>query len=75
MSNQKSKTNNPKSIPQPTTDFCRLLFETAAEAILIIQDDRIVDWEASLWHTESDALFVTADGGRVHQVFSYVVPM
>ena len=38
-------------------------------------DERIADWEASLWHTESDTLFITADGGRVHQVFSYVVPM
>jgi predicted Zn-dependent protease len=38
-------------------------------------DERIVDWEASLWHTNTDTLFVTADGGRVHQVFSYVVPM
>ena len=26
-------------------------------------DDRIVDWEASLWHTESDTLYLTADGG------------
>jgi predicted Zn-dependent protease len=38
-------------------------------------DERIVDWEASLWHTESETLFVTADGGRVQQQFSYLVPM
>ena len=38
-------------------------------------DERIVDWESSLWHTKTDTLFVTADGGRVHQVFSYLVPM
>jgi predicted Zn-dependent protease len=38
-------------------------------------DERIVDWEASLWHTESNTLFVTADGGRVHQAFAYVIPM
>lgn len=38
-------------------------------------DERIVDWESSLWHTKTDTLFVTADGGRVHQVFSYIVPM
>jgi predicted Zn-dependent protease len=38
-------------------------------------DDRIVDWEASLWHTESNTLFVTADGGRIHQTFAYIVPM
>jgi len=49
------------------------LLRSTSEKLKI--DDRIVDWEASLWHTENDTLFVTADGGRVHQVFSYVVPM
>ena len=38
-------------------------------------DPRIVDWEASLWYTESDTLYVTADGGRAHQRFHYLVPM
>src|SRR5262245_9959865 len=38
-------------------------------------DERIVDWDSSLWHTKTDTLFVTADGGRVHQIFSYLVPM
>ncbi|MBI3303880.1 MAG: TldD/PmbA family protein [Deltaproteobacteria bacterium] len=38
-------------------------------------DDRIVDWEASLWHTESDILYVAADGGRARQVFHHIVPM
>ncbi len=38
-------------------------------------DERIVDWEASLWHTESDTLYLTADGGRARQLFRYIVPM
>lgn len=38
-------------------------------------DERIVDWEASLWHTESDVLYLTADGGRARQAFRYLVPM
>ena len=37
-------------------------------------DSRIVDREASLWHTALDTLLVDADGGRVEQRFSYVVP-
>jgi predicted Zn-dependent protease len=37
-------------------------------------DARIVDREASLWHTALDTLLVDADGGRVEQRFSYVVP-
>lgn len=38
-------------------------------------DDRIVDWEASLWYTETDTLYLTADGGHVEQRFRYLVPM
>ena len=37
-------------------------------------DSRIVDWEASLWHTDADTLYLTADGGRVHQSFRTLVP-
>ncbi len=38
-------------------------------------DDRIVDWDASLWYTETDTLYLTADGGHVEQRFRYLVPM
>jgi len=46
-----------------------------AESVRLKTDDRIVDWDASLWYTESDTVFVTADGGRVDQRFRYLVPM
>ena len=36
--------------------------------------DRIVDWEASLWHTSAEQLYITGDGGRVMQTFTYIVP-
>lgn len=38
-------------------------------------DDRIVDWETSLWYTEVESLYLTADGGHVQQHFHYIVPM
>jgi predicted Zn-dependent protease len=38
-------------------------------------DGRIVDWEASLWYSAIDTLYLTADGGRVEQRFRYLVPM
>jgi predicted Zn-dependent protease len=38
-------------------------------------DDRIVDWDASLWYTETDTLYLTTAGGRVYQHFVYLVPM
>ena len=37
-------------------------------------DPRIVDWDASLWHTDADTLYLTADGGRVQQSFRTLVP-
>ena len=37
-------------------------------------DPRIVDWDASLWHTDVDALYLTAAGGRVQQSFHTLVP-
>ncbi|MBX3024534.1 TldD/PmbA family protein [bacterium] len=37
-------------------------------------DPRLVDREAGLWHTALDTLLVDADGGRVAQRFSFVVP-
>jgi predicted Zn-dependent protease len=37
-------------------------------------DDRIVDWEASLWHTAAETIYLTSGGGRVVQRFSYMAP-
>jgi predicted Zn-dependent protease len=39
-----------------------------------LEDARIVDWEAGLWHTERDTLLVTTEGGRVEQHFHYLLP-
>jgi predicted Zn-dependent protease len=37
-------------------------------------DDRIVDWEAGLWHTAFDTLLITSAGGRVQQRFQFLLP-
>jgi predicted Zn-dependent protease len=37
-------------------------------------DERIVDWEASLWRTETDSLLLTSGGGRVRQRTGCLVP-
>ena len=37
-------------------------------------DDRIVDWEASLWNTQAETLYVTSGGGEVWQTHSLLVP-
>jgi predicted Zn-dependent protease len=45
-----------------------------AEAATCRIDDRIIDWEASLWTTHTDQLFLTSHGGDIEQQFRYVVP-
>jgi predicted Zn-dependent protease len=37
-------------------------------------DDKIVDWSASFWTTETKQLFVTADGGLINQEWDFLVP-
>jgi predicted Zn-dependent protease len=46
----------------------------AAESRQCRIDDRIVDWEANLWTTNSRQAYFTADGGAVDQEFRFVVP-
>ncbi len=44
------------------------------ESERLAADPRIVEWEAGLWHTDLETLFITTDGGRVHQHFRYILP-
>jgi predicted Zn-dependent protease len=37
-------------------------------------DPRIVDWSSGFHHVTTESLYLTADGGRAHQRFSYLVP-
>jgi predicted Zn-dependent protease len=45
-----------------------------AECLRLKSDDRIVDWAVSLWYNEVETLFLTADGGRVHQMLTWLLP-
>ena len=46
----------------------------AAESKSCRIDERIVDWEANLWSTDTHQAYFTADGGMVEQEFHFVVP-
>jgi predicted Zn-dependent protease len=56
----------------PLSEKLDLLREECAR---LKTDDRIVDWEAALWYTAVDSLYLTADGGQVEQRLRYLVPM
>lgn len=62
-------------IPWRTTPLPEKIDLLRTECARLKTDDRIVDWEASLWYTETDTLYLTADGGRVYQHVVSLVPM
>ncbi len=37
-------------------------------------DDKIVDWQSYLGHSQSDTLLITSDGIRIEQLFQFVQP-
>jgi len=55
----------------PLSDKLELLV-TECERLKV--DDRIADWETSLWATESKSLYVTSHGGQVEQTQHLLVP-
>lgn len=52
-------------------DKVALLQELAATLKV---DDRIVDWDASLWGIDTETLYLTSGGGRVHQHQHMLIP-
>lgn len=62
-------------IPWRTTPLPEKIDLLRTECARLKTADRIVDWEASLWYTETDTLYLTTDGGRVYQHFVSLVPM
>jgi len=45
-----------------------------AESVTCRIDNRIVDWEASLWTTNTHQLYLSSNGSDIEQQFQYVVP-
>jgi len=66
---------SPELLPWHSMPLSEKIDLLRTECARLKTDDRIVDWDASLWYTEMDTLYLTADGGRVRQLFRYIVPM
>ena len=64
----------PESKPWQSVALSQKIDLLRHESARLKIDPRIVDWEASLWHTDVEALYLTADGGRVQQSFRTLVP-
>jgi predicted Zn-dependent protease len=66
---------SPELLPWRSVPLSEKIDLLRTECARLKTDDRIVDWDASLWYTEMETLYLTADGGRVRQLFRYIVPM
>jgi len=64
----------PEEIPWDTVPLEDKFDLLNAESRRLKTDDRIVDWDAALWHVEKETLYLTSAGGRIFQRFSYMTP-
>ena len=64
----------PNRTPWQSVSLADKLDLLSAQCRRLKIDGRIVDWRAGLWHTRAETLYLTADGGRAHQTFSFLVP-
>ena len=64
----------PVSIPWDSVPLRDKIDLLRAESDRLHRDPRIVDWDASLWHSETETHYLTADGTRVHQTLNQIVP-
>lgn len=60
------------AVPLPARrDLIDLLMRESADCGI---DDRVVDWEASIWCVNTSQLYLTADGADIEQQFQYLIP-
>jgi predicted Zn-dependent protease len=64
----------PVSRPWSETPLSDKLDELHRHCARLKIDDRIVDWEAGLWFSHTETLFLTVDGGHRAQEFQSVLP-
>ncbi|ESS72734.1 TldD family protein, beta/gamma-proteobacterial subgroup [Methyloglobulus morosus KoM1] len=68
------KYQSPSSVTSTQPSRREIIDLLQAESAICRIDDRIVDWEASLWITDTGQLYLSSDGGDIEQEFRYVVP-
>lgn len=66
--------SSPSSLNPPKLNRRQIIEVLMAESQACAVDDRIVDWDASLWTVDVEQLFLTADGADAAQSFHYVMP-
>ncbi len=64
----------PETIPWATVPLAEKFDLLREQCARLKTDPRIVDWHTVLWHVRAETLYLTSEGGRVRQRFSYIVP-
>ena len=64
----------PEKVAWDTLGLADKLALLSKESQRLKTSDKIVDWEASFWHTYRTTLYLTSEGGRALQKFSYTCP-
>lgn len=64
----------PVAIPWDSVPLRDKIDLLRAQSERLHTDSRIVDWDASLWHSETETLYLTVDGTRIHQTLNQIVP-
>ncbi len=74
MPHSSAEAYTPPEVPWESRSLGEKLDLLRAQCDRLKTDDRIVDWEAMLWATDTETLQLTSAGGRVHERHHYIVP-
>src|SRR5262249_53101293 len=58
---------SPVHIPWQSTSIADKIDLLRRESERLKVDDRIVDWDAGLWHSDEETLLLTSEGGNIRQ--------
>ncbi len=65
---------SPRSVSVPQHSRCEIIEMLQTESATCRIDDRIVDWDVSLWTVATDQLYLTTNGSDIEQQFRFVIP-
>lgn len=75
MPEERDEYRGPEEIPYDSVPLADKIDLLRNSCKLLKIDDRIVDWQAAVQRTLKEQLYLTCGGGRVHQRFSFIVPV
>ncbi len=74
MSESSGEYSGPEAIPWNSVSAADKMELLQGESRRLKIEDRIVDWEVSLWHTRMETLYLTSGGGKIYQRISQLAP-